>query len=466
MIKQKKFFSLFVVLILSTLVFSGCGLKQGNLNAMRELSQTIELDYWRVFDDSDDFKNIIAEYQALHPNVKINYRKLRYEEYEQAMLEAWAEDRGPDIFSIHNTWVGKYASKIEPMPESVKLAYVTSRNPKTGAVESADYRNSALLTPFDVRNMFTETVYQDTVRAGQVMGLPLSLDTLALFYNRTMLDNAGIIQVPGTWLDMKEAVKKLTIQDDTGDILQSGIALGAADNINRSVDILSLLMMQNGTDMTTSSGRGVVFDKASPYIDDKNHMPGVDATRFYTDFALPSKEVYSWNEDMPDAVSAFVNGKLAFLIGYSYQLPLIKTQGARLNLGVAPIPHINPDGTDALGSQVNFASYWLETVSKKAKNTDYAWDFVKFATSRERAEKFLSTTEKPTALRSLVDSQKADPAMSVFASQVLTARSWYRGRDAIVVEDIMRDVIRNVVKGEQLPEEALQYAAKRINRTY
>lgn len=90
---------------------------------VRQAMKPVELTYWRVLDSdtdpSDDFTEIINNYKALHPNITIVYKKLRYEEFEEELLNAWAEDRGPDIFSIRNTWTGKYKNKILPMPKEL-----------------------------------------------------------------------------------------------------------------------------------------------------------------------------------------------------------------------------------------------------------------------------------------------------------------------------------------------------------
>jgi len=287
-------FKLIVILLVFMLLATGCGLKQGDTQAMSELKTPITIRYWRVFDGPDAFQEVINAYKQAHPNVNIEYRKLRYDEYEQALLEAWAEDRGPDIFTVHNSWLAKYESKILAMPETVKLPYAVQRNSRTGDVEKALYQQVNLWTPIDIRNNFAEVVYQDVVRDNKIWGLPLSVDSLALFYNRTLLDNALITKVPSTWLAVKEAVKKLTLQDEAGNIQQSGIALGTADNINRAFDIVSLLMMQNGTQMTDDTGSQATFHQPSPYSADKSFKPGMEALRFYTDFALPSKEVYNW----------------------------------------------------------------------------------------------------------------------------------------------------------------------------
>lgn len=451
-------------LVLVFLITSGFGCKQGNLAAVNELEETVTLKYWRIFDDKDGFDDIINSYRSLHPNVNIEYRKLRYDEYEQALIEAWAEDRGPDMFSIHNTWVTNYEGKILPLPEKIKLPYVVARNKKTGKVEKADYQQIQTLTPVQIRDKFAEAVYQDVVRDGKVWGLPLSLDTLALFYNRAMFDRAQITKIPTTWLEVKEAVKKLTLLDQNGGIAQAGIALGGYKNINRASDILTLLMMQNGTQMVDNSERKATFNEPSPYASDRNYQPGLEALRFYTDFAMPAKEVYSWNNEMPEASEAFINGKVAMMLGYSYQIPLIRTQGAKLNLGIASVPHINSDGTDALSDKVNFASYWVETVSKKTEYADYAWDFLMFAAQEEQAIKYLNKTKKPTALRSLVNKQSSDVDISPFANQVLTARTWYRGKNPQAMESIFMEMIQQVIIGKNTLSEVISYGAQRINQ--
>ena len=104
------------------LITSGFGCKKPD-NKVIEAAKPITLVYWRVFDGPDAFDEIIANYKLQHPFINIEYRKLRYEEYEKELLNALAEDRGPDIFSIHNTWIKKYKTKIEPMPETTTMAY-------------------------------------------------------------------------------------------------------------------------------------------------------------------------------------------------------------------------------------------------------------------------------------------------------------------------------------------------------
>ena len=89
----------------------------------KELLQPIELTWWGVFDDPRNFSEVISDYKTIHPHISINYRKLRPEEFETELLNALAEDRGPDIFSVHNTWMTKFLPKLEPLPPKTKMAY-------------------------------------------------------------------------------------------------------------------------------------------------------------------------------------------------------------------------------------------------------------------------------------------------------------------------------------------------------
>jgi multiple sugar transport system substrate-binding protein len=453
------------IFLLLTFIITAGPICRGTSQEVAEAMKPVSLTFWRVFDDGDSMGEIISAYRLLHPNVSINYRKFRFEEYEEQLLNAMAEDRGPDLFSIPNTWVKKYETKILPMPKSTTLPYqVTTGTIKKETV--TELRTSATLSLRALKTDFADQVAKDVVlkyqEAGQaaedrIFALPLYLDTLVLFYNRDILNAAGIPEAPRNWTEFQQAIKKITKIDKQGNILQSGAAIGTAYNVERAPDIISLLMMQNGTAMTDDGG-SATFANIPPGGTMPN-PPGEDALGFYTDFASPYKEVYTWNAAMPASLEAFTTGRTAFFFGYSYHTPQIKNLAPKLNFAVAKMPQIEG------GQEVNFANYWVETVSRKTKNSNEAWDFLQFASRAENVQKFLAKTKKPTALRSLIASQIEDIDLSVFASQILTAKSWYHGYGATAAEKIFEDMIEQVVAGSQTPKEAINWAQGRVNQT-
>jgi multiple sugar transport system substrate-binding protein len=420
-----------------------------------------------VWDGPDAFEEIITAYNQLHPFIKINYKKLRYSEYERELLEAMAEDRGPDILSIHNTWVKKYQNMLAPMPDTITMAYPIVK----GTIKKEvipELRTKKSLSLGELENNFVDVVYGDVVYpeivekevvGERIYALPLSVDTLAMYYNKDLLNNSGIPETPGYWnTAFQQTVKKLTKQDTKGNIIQSGVALGGSTNIERYSDILSVLMMQNGTVML-EDGR-VLFHSIPSYLKNDNIFPGLEALRFYTDFANPAKEVYSWNSEMENSLNLFIQGKLALFFGYAYHLPEIKTGAPKLNFGVAKLPQI-----EGSSQQINFANYWVEGVSKKSEHITEAWDFVQFMASSEQVKKYLDKVKKPTALRALVNDQAADDDIKVFVEQVLTAKSWYKGDDANAAEIIIGEMIDSMVRGDDKPDNIIKLGAGRVQQT-
>jgi len=452
-----KLIILFLTIAFLTTTAFGC---KGSVSKEEAVKvQPITLNYWRVWDSGDAFDDIIAAYRVLHPNITIRYRKLRYDEYERELLDAFAEGRGPDIFSIHAGWSRRYQNKIKPLPEKITMAYPIIKG-TIKKEETIELVTKDSLSLEQVRDNFVPAVYDPAVIGDQIYGLPLSVDTMVLFYNRDLLNNAGITEVPRYWNDdFLQDVKKLTKKNEQGDITQAGVSLGSSTNIERYSDILSLLIMQNGAEMLDSQGR-VSFQK-NVNKSSSDYAPGMEALRFYTDFANPIKEVYTWNADMPNSLQSFIDGSSAFFFGYAYHIDEIKARAPRLNFGISNMLQIQ----DSKNS-VNFANFWLETVSAQSAHTDEAWDFIQFAIDAANVKSYLDKTNNPTALKSLINEQLEKRDIKVFADQLLTAKIWYIGKDYNAAEVIIGDMIDQALfsDSKQLPR-IMQNAAGKIQQT-
>ncbi|MEI6288434.1 MAG: extracellular solute-binding protein [bacterium] len=455
--RYKKFFNLLnLSLIGIVLATSGFGCKAPSVDVTNAM-QPITLEYWRSYDDSDAFADIITDYRKIHPNITINYRKFRPEEYQQALLDAWAEDRGPDIFSVDQNLLRQYVSKIQPMPAQITMAYQEEQGTIKKEIVSVLHTNT---TPSlrQIKDSFFDVVYKNSVIDGQVYGLPLALETLVMFYNKDIINRSGISQIPVTWADFQTAVKKISRFDSQGNILQSGTAMGTGSNVDRAFDILSVLMMQNGAIMASADGFPTFANKIS--ANNKDTSPGLQAMQFYIDFASPEKDVYSWNASSTSAGNAFTSGNVGFTFGYNHSLASIRAQSPRLNFGIAPIPQVSPDNSK------NYASYWLETVAKKSKHPNEAWDFVLFTVKQEEAKKYLDKTGLPTALKSLVSSQLESEDLYASVSQALTANSWYIGKNYPATVQAIRDMLDQLLK--VLPDDfpkVIAIAIQKINQT-
>jgi len=449
-----------LLLLLVSLPLMGFGCKGGDRAAQEAGSKPVTIKFWGVWDEKDYWQEIFDDYKLTHPNVSFDYRKLRTEEYERALLEAWAEDRGPDIFMVHNTWVNSYRNKITPLPAKVTLPVQTVQGSLKKEVVWV-LQDFPTLTTAQVENLFVPVVKEDAVFNNTIYALPIAIDTLALYYNRDIFQDAEIVLPPTTWAEFKNAVQKINRLDENNEIVRSAVAMGRADNVDRASDIVSVLMMQNGTQMTSTNNLPA-FDVIPPGTQ-AGYNPGEQALIFYTDFANPIKEVYTWNMNFPDSLDAFAQGKTAMMFGYSYHEPLIRSRGPKINFDITALPQIDP-----LAQKYNFANYWLNTVSQKSTNLDVAWDFLLFATTKaEEVNKYLSHNSKSPALRETVNQKLQEPTPSPFVKQALTAESWYHGLDAETAESIMLDMIHAINQGSfSNITELVRRTVSRLKQTY
>jgi multiple sugar transport system substrate-binding protein len=445
-------------LIAAFLVTSGFGCSLQTAEQTNAIAP-ITLKYWRVWDDQDAFDEIIADYQVLHPNITIEYRKFKYEEFEQELLDALAEDRGPDIFSIPEAQLLRYQAKIAPMPAQLKVGYVVEKNYfnlKTEKVVEIRTQKTPILR--ELKDKYIDTVVSDAMIGDQLYGLPLAVDTLVMFYNKDIINQAGITQLPTDWTAFQEASAKATKFASEDQIIQSGTALGTGFNVERAFDIISILMMQSGAQMVDSRNLPTFF--ASAKADGKNTNPGLNALQFYADFASPIKNVYSWNNAMPNSLEAFLAGKVGFFFGYNYQIPQIRSR-SRVNFGIVPLPQIS-------GRPVkNYANYWLETVSKKSAHQNEAWDFILFMNQSAEVKKYLAKTNHSTAQKALITDELDSEDLNASASQLLTATTWYRGYDASAAEQVFKEMAEQFLLATEAKQisNVMSVATQKITQT-
>lgn len=433
--KQKLFRKIIAVslVILASLSFSGlkCPPDQGGD------SEKITLKWWRVnFDDSKDLDKIIDGFKAKHSNIKIELKTFTFEEYETEVLDAISastaeENKGPDIISIHDDWLPRWESKLLPTPESNK-----------------DYDH---LTFRDYQDIFVQTAVDELTVQNKIYAVPLSVDTLALYYNKDYLDSAGVTQPPRTWDEFLAAAKKLT-QIKEGIITRSGAAIGTSTNINRSTDIVELIMMQNGTKMIDNSHKQIMFNSSAAGVTNTDSGPGQTAVTFYTDFANAQKEAYTWNLNQHYSIDAFVAGETAMMFNYSFRQKTVEKKSPNLNYGIAPMPQI-----DTGSNKVNYPNYWAEAVSNKTKYPHQSWQFVEYLADKDNMKSYYESTLQPPSRRDLIAELANDPIQSIFGEQALSARSWWKP-DNRQIEIIFAKMIESINLGKNTVPEALNIA--------
>lgn len=450
----------------SVLLLSGC-LKNSDKN------YKINLEVWGPIDDSRTFEKIAEEYQKANTLVgTITYKKMNYDDYKKDLVDALASGQGPDIFLINNNWLPYFKNKIEPAP-------------------------SYLLKETDVRDSFVDVVGRELVDEGKVYALPMSVDSLALYCNKDMFNAGGITSFPSTWEELAETARKLTRIDETGTIRQSGVALGTPYNINRSADILALMMLQRGTAMTNPGKTEATFNKAI-FQNGETKKTGEEAFKFYTQFADLSSPYYTWNTRSHNSIDSFSEETVAMMVNYSWQASAVALKNSKLNFTTVPIPQFAGTKPTNLAFYMGFAVNKnkfppaAKSGSQEAVPAEYnkvriheSWQLIKFLTMKnsgritvihgltgeakempvriDPADEYAKSVGRPAARRDLIDKQKNTPLLSAFASGNLIAGSWYQS-DPESISQIFEEAIDAVNRGSVTHYNALQTAASRVSK--
>lgn len=449
------------MLIIASLALMGIGCRGGDSTSKQNLATPVNLTWWRATGTASDFSDIITDYQSKHPNVTVKVRIINPQEFKDTTTRALLAQKGPDIISLPNTELGAWRDALVPLPPKLDLTFLELSSTFGCSVNqqpTAITKTVPTLTLAQLKNTFIDAVANDTVLGGGTYGLPMSLDTLVMFYNRDLLAAANLPQPPATWSEFKNAVQRITKLDRQGRPLVSGAALGTADNVPYAADILSTLMLQNNTPMVSSSGTVATFNRTVG-SGEKSYTPGADAVQFYVDFANPGKETYTWSADEPDAWEAFATGRVGFTFGYWRDYAGLKQRAPQVSIGVAGFPQI--DGTD---KPAYYTSYYLETVTKQSKHQAEAWDFIQFASRPPEVNKYLATTKQLTAVRNLVQGQIDDIDQGPAAKQLLSSKSWYHGLRFDIATGALLTLIRQVAGGTEITS-ALDFAARQVGQT-
>ena len=339
---------------------------------------TTTIEYWGLWEPESVYTTVIADYQKLHPNVTINYKKKSQLQYRDTLSSALKSSAPPDIFRFHNTWLPMLKNYLSPVPNS---AYTAAAFKAT----------------------FYPVAQKDLYSAGSYYGIPLEIDTLALYVNENIFTQAGLTYPTSFPQEFLDTARKLTVRN--GDrIERAGAAMGNAGNVTHWEDILSLLLLQSEVDLINPTG-----------------SLAEEAFSYYIGFQTLDQV---WDETQDEAKLAFAKGNLAMYFGYSWDYFDIKAINPALSFKVVPAPQL-PD------KRVNMASYWVEGVSKNSKKQSVAWDFLKFISSKEELSKLYTAEAKyrgfgePYGRVDMASMLATDPTVSVFVNQAQTAQSSY-----------------------------------------
>ena len=377
-------------------------------------SKPSELVWWGLWEDENIVKSLITEYESKNPGVTIKYVRQSPRDYRERLVNSFAKGEGPDIFRFHNTWVPMFVSELDSLPSNV--------------FNAADFAKT-----------FYPVASNDLIVGNRILGLPLEYDGLALFVNQDIFDKSRKT-VPTTWDDLRIIARELTVKDDKGVITQSGVALGRTENVDHWQEILALMMIQNGVDLNSPTGK-----------------PAEDALTYFTIFNSVDGV---WDATLPNSTAAFASGKLAMYFAPSWRAFEIQVANPDLKYKTYSVPQLPK--SSPLEPDITYATYWVEGVWARSKNKLAAWNFINFLTQKDNQQIFFQNASRlrsfgePYARVEMANLIIQHPVLGGIIKVAPNARSWYLASRTFdgptginsLMSKYFEDAVNSVVSGK------------------
>jgi raffinose/stachyose/melibiose transport system substrate-binding protein len=316
---------------------------------------TLTVWSWRT-EDVKAYEKIFDVYEESHPDVTVEFKAFKNDEYDTVLQTGLAEKGGPDVAQL------RAYGGLQPLVEAGRLV------PLDGKVEGTDAFDEALLESARGRT------------DGKLYGVPFGTQTLQVFYNKKVFAEHDL-EPPQTWDEMVSAAKTLdqagvvpfaTTGKDSWMLPIVHDTFGAARYGGQKFADQVLAGEADFTDEDYVESLTLV-DRLAPYFPDD--VNGVSYT---------------------DAQVLFTTGKAAMYPGGSFELGFFRSQAPDLEMGVFEVP---PPPGSVLDEAVTPG--WVDGsygVSKRSTHEEEAVELVEWMATKEFGQLFADEVKQLSAV--------------------------------------------------------------------
>ena len=355
--------------------------------------------------------------------IKTKISVVKWDEY-WTLLESGAQGGSmPDVFWMHSNESERYMSNDMLLDLTDKIA-------DSSEIDPANY-------PEDIWGLYT---YDDKYYA-----VPKDVDTIALWYNKKMFDEAGLDYPTAdwTWDDVTEAAKKLTKDDGS----QYGLCIR---NDNNQAGYYNLVY-DNG-------GYIINDDKTQSGWDDPKTVEAMEMLEgWIKDGLLPPIETMSENgEDV-----LFESGKVAMVPQGSWMLAAYRdNEYTAENCDCVELPKSAVTGRRA---SIYNGLGWAAAAN--TEHPDEAWQLIEYLGSKEGQEKQAELGVTMSAYTGTSDAwaQSADFNLQAYLNMMddMVIRPY--SRSTVTWENEDNEILKSVYSGDKTMADACKEMADQMN---
>ncbi len=350
-----------------------------------------EVVVWGTLPDTE-MAPLITLFNPKAKTYAVRYKYIPEVNFELTLVEAIANGQGPDAILAPQQIILSQTDRIYTFP-------IAEKNYRDVYVDGASIflaNNGAL-------------------------AIPITVEPMVLFYNRTLFSKHGIINPPAYWDEVVSLAQALNVRQG-GQFLESAIALGTP-SVPYAKDIIMAMVAQLGqvpVVKLVNSGGEIYYDvQANNAIGEKGDVfPLAAVTRYFTQFGDVGQNAYSWPQAQTTNPSdLFVGEKLAMYIGYSGEYQRLRARNPRGDFQMTTLPQTKGYNTFSTGMRM----YAMATL-KSSKNITATLTASSEFSGPEMAPFIANVTGGVPAVRTYATTPTLDP---VIARNMLVARGWY-----------------------------------------
>ncbi|MQS06860.1 extracellular solute-binding protein [Streptomyces alkaliphilus] len=352
--------------------------------------------------EAEVFRAVAEEFSELHPDVTVDYVNIGWDGAQDRFKNAAGANEAPDVMRTEVAWVSDFAN----------LGYLAPLDDTPAVEDQGDFLEQA----------WASTQFNDTTYA-----VPQVIDTLALFYNKELLDAAGV-EVPENLEDIKASTEAFTEQG-----LEAPFYLRGDD----AYWFLPYIYGEGG-DLVDADTETVTIDDAS----------GVAAFEAVQDLLDSGAAITDTTDGWQNMMGAFGEGSVAMMINGPWAINDARDAIGEENLGVAPVPA----GGSSQGAP---QGGWNYGVYAGSANLDASYEFVAYMASAETQQRITEELSLLPTRSSVydVDSVANNEMVEFFAPAVEVAheRAWIPEANSLF--DPLREEVESMLLGRATAEE-------------
>ena len=179
--------------------------------------------------------------------------------------------------------------------------------------------------------------------------------------------------------------------------------------------------------------------------------------RFYTEFANPSKTVYSWNRALSPSRTAFGKGDVGLYMGFASEYALLSNQNPNLDFIVSMVPQIESVNRAA----ITFGRMYAFAVPRGSKNTAGAMSTALILAGRDSSRFLWAATGLASPRRDVLEESTSNVVQSIVRDSAIIAHAWL-DPDPIRTDVSFGGMIEDTVSGSSRVSESVQRAEREI----